>query len=439
MKLGICLFLCSLLLIVSNTFSKNNKRLNNLVHIDRLLNISDNYTERFTAWMQRDVRRVSAITRLLYPNRSIYEFQEASLGSTIISGLSQGVAEYLVQIEIGTNPSTVQHLAIDTASDLTWVQCHPCQSCFPQTDQIFEPHDSDSFKHKTCGSQACGALGNSYNGCNIFKNECLYRVKYWDGSSSKGVLISEIVSLGGVRIPVALGCGNTNEGSNFKGMSGIIGLGRGAISFINQLEDPVRGGFSYCLLNPYSVLPNSWIEFGIESLPENIIWVPLQYNVVRAPSLYYITMSGIEVGDEVLPIPEDTFKLSGTGEGGVILDSGTAISRFPREIYEMLKSSFIRQTSMIPPAAPRGIFETCYDYSGPEQYDIPLITLYFPPTYLRLGGVATLVNVDGLFTYCFAFAASDSSHSIIGNVHQSTIQISFDLYNGRVGFGPQSC
>ncbi|GMP51614.1 hypothetical protein CsSME_00017776 [Camellia sinensis var. sinensis] len=42
-------------------------------------------------------------------------------------------------------------------------------------------------------------------------------------------------------------------------------------------------------------------------------------------------------------------------------------------------------------------------------------------------------------TFCFAFAASASGLSIIGNIQQEGIQISFDGANGFVGFGPNVC
>ncbi|CAL5391739.1 unnamed protein product [Camellia sinensis] len=50
-----------------------------------------------------------------------------------------------------------------------------------------------------------------------------------------------------------------------------------------------------------------------------------------------------------------------------------------------------------------------------------------------------LIPVNEMGTFCFAFAASASGLSIIGNIQQEGIQISFDGANGFVGFGPNVC
>ncbi|KAK1551932.1 hypothetical protein Q3G72_007588 [Acer saccharum] len=60
--------------------------------------------------MQRDVKRVAALTHLLSPAKS-YEVE--NLGTDLVSDYSMGFSEYLVRVGIGS-PPTYQYLAMDT-------------------------------------------------------------------------------------------------------------------------------------------------------------------------------------------------------------------------------------------------------------------------------------------------------------------------------------
>jgi hypothetical protein len=71
--------------------------------------------------------------------------------------LAQGGGEYLVKVGIGT-PQQVVSAAIDTATDLVWMQCQPCVSCYRQVDPVFNPKLSSSFAFVPCGSDTCGQL-----------------------------------------------------------------------------------------------------------------------------------------------------------------------------------------------------------------------------------------------------------------------------------------
>lgn len=71
--------------------------------------------------------------------------------------LVQGGGEYLVKLGIGT-PQHFVSAAIDTASDLVWVQCQPCVSCYRQSDPIFNPKLSSSFAAVPCGSDTCAQI-----------------------------------------------------------------------------------------------------------------------------------------------------------------------------------------------------------------------------------------------------------------------------------------
>ncbi|XP_039788857.1 protein ASPARTIC PROTEASE IN GUARD CELL 1-like [Panicum virgatum] len=47
---------------------------------------------------------------------------------------------------------------VDTASELTWVQCVPCDSCHDQQEPLFDPSSSPSYAAVPCDSPSCDAL-----------------------------------------------------------------------------------------------------------------------------------------------------------------------------------------------------------------------------------------------------------------------------------------
>uniref|UniRef100_M8CNN9 Aspartic proteinase nepenthesin-1 n=1 Tax=Aegilops tauschii TaxID=37682 RepID=M8CNN9_AEGTA len=89
----------------------------------------------------------------------------------------------------GSLPGVTQHMVIDTASDVPWVQCAPCPKpqCHPQTDATYDPSKSTTYAPFPCSSPVCRQLGPYANGCTGAGNtgQCQYRVQI---SASKYVL-----------------------------------------------------------------------------------------------------------------------------------------------------------------------------------------------------------------------------------------------------------
>lgn len=76
--------------------------------------------------------------------------------------LVPGGGEYLVKLGTGT-PQHFFSAAIDTASDLVWMQCQPCVSCYRQLDPVFNPKLSSSYAVVPCTSDTCAQLdGHRY-------------------------------------------------------------------------------------------------------------------------------------------------------------------------------------------------------------------------------------------------------------------------------------
>lgn len=261
---------------------------------------------------------------------------------------------------------------------------------------------------------------------------------YGDGSYTKGTVALETLTFGRTVVrDVAIGCGHHNGGM-FIGAAGLLGLGGGSMSLLGQLGGQTGGAFSYCLVSRGTGSTGS-LEFGREILPMGAAWVPLIRNP-RAPSFYYIGLSGLGVGGARVAISEDIFRLTEVGDGGVVMDTGTAVTRLPTAVYEAFRNAFIAQTASLPRAPAMSIFDTCYDLNGFVTVRVPTVSFFLMGgPILTLPARNFLIPVDERGTFCFAFAPSPTRLSIIGNIQQEGIQISIDGANGFVGFGPNIC
>lgn len=415
-----------------NTHEKKGKL--KVMHRDNMITpLQTNFHDRFLELMKRDARRVTGLVHRL-SNVSTgrpYQVQE-DFGSEVVSGMDHGTWEYVIQIGVGSPPTT-QYMVIDIGSDVVWVQCQPCDQCYPQSDPVFNPENSGSFSRISCSSSVCDRLDSG--GCH--KGQCMYEVSYADGSYTKGALVLETLTLGRTTIKnVAIGCGHKNRGM-FVGASGLMGLGGGSMSFLGQLGGQAGGAFTYCLASRGNDSPG-WMEFGRGAFPMGVAWVPLLRNP-QAPSFYYVGLSGLGVGGTQVPISEDVFRLTELGDGGVVMDTGTPVSRLPTLAYEAFRDAYTALTGNLPRVSPVSIFDTCYDLSGFVTVRVPTVSFYFSGgLILTLPAQNFLVPVNDAGTFCFAFAPSPSALSILGNIQQSGIQISIDTL-GYMGFGPNVC
>ncbi|XP_027362749.1 protein ASPARTIC PROTEASE IN GUARD CELL 1 [Abrus precatorius] len=391
--------------------------------------------------LERDSARVRALqTRLdlalkrisnsnLHPTESGNEFKFNELQGPIISGTSQGSGEYFLRVGIGKPPSQA-YMVLDTGSDVSWIQCAPCSDCYQQSDPIFDPLSSSSYELIHCDAPQCKSLDLSE--C---RNEtCLYEVSYGDGSYTVGEFATEMVTLGTASVDgIAIGCGHNNEGL-FVGAAGLLGLGGGSLSFPAQLN---ATSFSYCLVDR-DTDSASTLEFD-SPFPRNAVTAPLRRNP-ELDTFYYLGLTGISVGGDLLPIPEASFEVDATGGGGIIVDSGTAVTRLRSEVYDALRDAFVRGTKGLPSANGVSLFDTCYDLSSKSSVDVPTVSFHFPDgKELPLPAKNYLIPVDSTGTFCLAFAPTTSSLSIIGNVQQQGTRVGFDISNSLVGFSANSC
>lgn len=365
----------------------------------------------------------------------LYAMALAASDASIAAPIHTGNGEFLMELSIGTPPASY-YAILDTGSDLIWTQCKPCKQCFNQPSPIFDPKKSSSFSKLSCSSDLCNALPMS----SCSDGNCEYLYTYGDYSSTQGVMATETFTFGKVSVPkVGFGCGLDNEGGGFNQGGGLVGLGRGPLSLVSQLEEPK---FSYCLTSIDSTKTSTLLMGSLASVNttlhmDSMKTTPLIKNP-SSPSFYYLSLEGITVGDTILPIKKSTFALHGDGTGGMIIDSGTTITYIEERAFDLVKKEFINQVQLPVDESNQTGLDLCFTLpSNAQNIEVPKLIFHFDGADLDLPGENYII-ADPSGLACLAMGSSNGM-SIFGNVQQQNIQVVHDLVKETISFVPTQC
>ncbi|GAB4835510.1 hypothetical protein Ancab_000419 [Ancistrocladus abbreviatus] len=398
-----------------------------LKHVDS----GTNFTKFERIW-----RAVKRGKHRLHRLNAVSMTMSSSDTSNVETPVNVGDGEFLMTLAIGTPPESYSAI-MDTGSDLIWTQCDPCDQCFDQPTPLFDPKKSSSYSQLSCSSDLCQQLPNSE--CS---DGCQYLYSYGDDSSSSGVLAAETFTFGSVSVPnIGFGCGNDNQGSGFTQCSGLVGLGRGPLSLVSQLDEPK---FSYCLLPVGETSKTSVLLMG--SLANNLTNIKQLGDIKTTPlvqsssqpSFYYVTLKGISVGDTRLPIDESTFMLNDDGSGGLILDSGTTVTYLEESAYSALRDELVSQINLTEADNSKSGLDLCFVLpSADASVLVPDLIFHFDGADLSLQSDNYLVG-DEKQNLCLAMGSS-SGMSILGNIQQQNFLVLYDLEKEKVSFIPTTC
>ncbi|KAL0283496.1 UNVERIFIED_CONTAM: Aspartyl protease family protein 2 [Sesamum radiatum] len=314
------------------------------------------------------------------------------LVATLESGVSLGSGEYFMDVFIGTPPKHFS-LILDTGSDLNWIQCVPCYDCFEQNGPYYDPKESSSFRNISCNDPRCHLVSSPDppQTCKGENQSCPYYYWYGDSSNTTGDFAVETFTVNLTALSgkqefrkvenVMFGCGHWNRGL-FHGAAGLLGLGRGPLSFSSQLQSLYGHSFSYCLVDRNSnTSVSSKLIFGEDkgllSHPELNFTTLVGGKDNPVDTFYYIHIKSVVVGGEVLNIPEETWSLSSEGAGGTIIDSGTTLSYFADPAYKIIKEAFMKKVKGYPVVEDFPILDPCYNVSGVDKPELPSFGLVF--------------------------------------------------------------
>ncbi|XP_033148322.1 aspartic proteinase nepenthesin-2 [Brassica rapa] len=393
------------------------------------------------------------ITSVISPEAS-----PGQLVATLESGMTLGSGEYFMDVLVGTPPKHFS-LILDTGSDLNWLQCLPCHDCFHQHGPFYDPDTSSSFKNITCKDPRCSLISSPEPSvpCESSNQSCPYFYWYGDRSNTTGDFAVETFTVnltntkgGSSEYKVEdmmFGCGHWNRGL-FNGASGLLGLGRGPLSFSSQLQSLYGHSFSYCLVDRNSdTNVSSKLIFGEDKgllNNPNLNFTSFVHNKeTSVETFYYLQIKSILVNGQALDIPEETWNISSDGAGGTIIDSGTTLSYFAEPAYKIIKNKItekVKEKYHVFEDFP--ILDPCFNVSGVEEsnMELPELGIAFAD------GAVWNFPAENVFIWlseevvCLAIrGTAESAMSIIGNYQQQNFHILYDTKRSRLGFAPTKC
>nr|XP_010908060.1 aspartic proteinase nepenthesin-1-like [Elaeis guineensis] len=407
-----------LLCLLPNSLATTSIRVE-LTHVDSLANLTT--TELLRRAVQRSQHRISSLTA------------QAKLAASLPANpVHPGNGEYLVVLFIGTPPQ--EFLAIvDTGSDLVWAQCDPCIECYNQLSAKFNSSISSTFSKLPCSSKLCQTL--QLHGCN---QSCLYEYWYLDYSYTKGFLAAETFYLGYNPVHnIGFGCGKSNDGAGFSQAGGILGLGRGPLSLISQMN---LKKFSYCLTSFGRPDGLSLLVFGS---PPNLDGTERHTAMIQNPSMpssYYVNLKGITVGETLVPIGSSTFELNEDGTGGMIIDSGTSYTALEETGYELVKQAFSSQVNLPSVDGSDFGFDLCFQLSSnSSSFKAPKLVFHFDGADLDLPQENYFVVQDPVSGVVCLMLMSNTGLSVLGNFQQQNILVVYDLESEQLLFRTAQC
>ncbi|GAB4828914.1 hypothetical protein Ancab_018575 [Ancistrocladus abbreviatus] len=385
-----------------------------------------------------------------------------TLKSPLVSGASTGSGQYFVGLRIGT-PLQKLLLVADTGSDLVWVKCSACRNCSAHLPgSVFLARQSATFSPIHCFNPACRLVAHSsklHRGCNHTRlhSPCWYEYQYSDGSMTAGLFSRETTSLNtstGKQKAfkgLAFGCafeisGPSVSGASFNGANGVMGLGRGPLSFSAQLGGRFGNKFSYCLLDyTLSSPPTSYLIIGggtsaIVSGKYKMSSTPLITNPL-SPTFYYIGVKSVVINGVKLPISPSVWALDELGNGGTIIDSGTTLTFLPEPAYRQILTAIRRRIKLPQLSEPTPGFDLCVSIANDSRPSLPRMSfilngdsVFSPPPSNYF--IDTAVGVK-----CLALQAvsSPSGFAVIGNLMQQGFLFEFDNDRSRLRFSREAC
>ncbi|KAL6013198.1 hypothetical protein ACLOJK_003690 [Asimina triloba] len=254
--------------------------------------------------------------------------------------------------------------------------------------------------------------------CDRDNNQCIYERQYAEMSSSSGVLGEDVVSFGkesalGPQRAV-FGCENVETGELFsQHADGIMGLGRGQLSIMDQFVDKgvISDSFSLCY-GGMGVGGGAMVLGGI-SPPQDMVFA--RSDPVRSP-YYNIELKEIHVAGKALPLNPRIFD----SKHGTVMDSGTTYAYLPEEAFSAFKAAVAKK------------LHSLKQIRGPD------------PTYndICFSGAGRTWESDDLYLDELVFLLENTSILRKQDINRIIVRntlVTYDRENERIGFWKTNC
>ncbi|XP_059630078.1 protein ASPARTIC PROTEASE IN GUARD CELL 1-like [Cornus florida] len=94
---------------------------------------------------------------------------------------------------------------------------------------------------------------------------------------------------------------------------------------------------------------------------------------------FYVRLTRISVSDQLLPVLRAIFELQEDSNGGVLIDSGTHVTRLAIAVFELFHDSFVQKAENLstPTTEVSSFLYTCYYLSGMDTVSVPTVSFHF--------------------------------------------------------------
>ncbi|WOL00571.1 hypothetical protein Cni_G09284 [Canna indica] len=343
---------------------------------------------------------------------------------------------YTSRLFIGTPPQEFA-LIVDSGSTVTYVPCSSCEQCGNHQDPRFRPDKSSTYEPLKCNVDCT---------CDKESMQCAYERQYAEMSSSSGVLGADIISFGEESAlkpkRATFGCETSETGDLFsQHADGIMGLGRGQLSIMDQLVDKgvISDSFSLCY-GGMDIGGGAMVLGGI-SPPHGMVFA--HSDPVRSP-YYNIELKEIHVAGKPLRLDPKVFD----GKHGTVLDSGTTYAYLPEEAFKRFRDAIMSHLhSLKQIRGPDPNFkDLCFSGAGSE---VSGLSKTFPEVEMVFGNgqKISLSPENYLFrhskvrgAYCLGvFQNGKDPTTLLGGIIVRNTLVTYDRQYERIGFWKTNC
>ncbi|KAA3457442.1 aspartic proteinase-like protein 2 isoform X1 [Gossypium australe] len=348
---------------------------------------------------------------------------------------------YTTRLWIGTPPQRFA-LIVDTGSTVTYVPCATCEQCGRHQDPKFQPESSSTYQSVKCNSDC---------NCDKSRVQCIYERQYAEMSSSRGVLGEDILSFGNqselVPQRAVFGCENEETGDLYSQRAdGIMGLGRGDLSVVDQLVEKgvISDSFSLCY-GGMDIGGGAMVLGGISAPSDMVFTHSDPFRDGNSP-YYNIDLKEIHVAGKQLPLDPSIFD----EKHGTVLDSGTTYAYLPEAAFVAFKNAIIKELDSLKQI--RGpdpnYIDICFS-SGSSNVNVSELSKIFPTVELVFGDQKKLLlspenylfrhsKVRG--SYCLGiFQNEKDPTTLLGGIIVRNTLVTYDREHSKIGFWKTNC
>lgn len=328
-------------------------------------------------------------------------------------------------------------LIVDTGSTVTYVPCSTCEHCGRHQDPKFQPDSSSTYQHVKC-TLDCK--------CDDDQMQCVYERQYAEMSTSSGVLGEDVISFGNqselAQQRAVFGCENVETGDLYsQHADGIMGLGRGDLSIMDQLVDKnvISDSFSLCY-GGMDVGGGAMVLGGI-STPSDMVFA--HSDPVRSP-YYNIDLKEIHVAGKRLPVDPMVFDR----KHGSVLDSGTTYAYLPEAAFLAFKDAIGKELQSFKQiSGPDPNYnDICFSGAG---NDVSQLSKSFPAVDMVFGNGQkySLSPENYMFrhskvrgAYCLGvFQNGKDPTTLLGGIIVRNTLVMYDREHEKIGFWKTNC